>query len=111
MKLDRVFVNLKLEQLRVLLVGVARHLEGFADADVEEICGKVANLESDDDVLVEPIVRFQGKSMPLVVNVFGSEAEINEVVFIVPASLADLVQAECRRLVDSGAIRRISAEP
>jgi hypothetical protein len=49
--------------------------------------------------------------MPLVVNVFGSEGENNEVVFIVPASLADLVQAECRRLVDSGAIRRISAEP
>lgn len=110
MKLDRLFVDLAPEQVRMLLLAVANRLDsGFTATDVEQFCEDLARVEPDDDLLVEPTVRFQGDELPFVVDAFKNETDILEIAFIAPAVLVDLVQEEIRRSFGELKVRRIPA--
>ena len=92
MKLDRIFFELPGDQVRRLLVGVARQLEeGFTVEESEQFCANLVTLGDGEDLLIEPIVLFQGHPSPFVVNAFKQGSENYELVFIVPEVLAELV--------------------
>jgi hypothetical protein len=110
MKLDRLFADLVPEQLRMLLLAVASRFDsGFTAIEVERFCLDLAEVEPDDDLLVEPIILFQGEELPFVVDAFKNETDTLEVAFIAPAALADVVEEEIRRSLGGIDVRRIRA--
>jgi hypothetical protein len=109
--LDRVFVRVSSEQLSAVLVAIASHLEGFRSSDIDQLCADVAALESDDDVLIEPDISFQGRALPFVVDVFKDAQGSLEVVFLLPRALTSPVQELARSVVGPAAVRSIAAEP
>jgi len=95
MRLDRVLVNLERRQARQVLLGTVASLErGLSPHDVEELCADLEGLAPDEDVRIEPTVRFQNEDLPFVVDAFKKEADRCELVFIVPRVLGDLVRAQ-----------------
>ncbi len=81
---------------------------GFTAADAEEFSTDLCALESDDDLLIEPIVLFGGEQLPFVIDVLSHDADTSELVFIVPRVLATLVQEEIRGAFGETPMRVIS---
>jgi len=111
MRLDRVFVDLPHDKVRVLLLALAQRLDGgFTAADAEEFSTDQSVLASDDDLLIEPMVLFGGEQLPFVVDVLSHDADTTALVFIVPRVLATLVQEEIRASFGVTPMRVISGE-
>jgi hypothetical protein len=112
MTLDRVFVDLTPDQIRTLLLALANRLDkGFTTADAEQFCSDLLASSADDDLLIEPIVEFQGVELPFAIDAFKSESALVQLVFLTPAVLADLVEAEVRASLGDVSIRRIPTPP
>jgi hypothetical protein len=111
MTLDRVFVHLAPDQIRALLVALANRFDdGFTTADAEQFFSRLAASSADDDLLIEPIVAFQGSRLPFAIDAFKGESALVELVFLTPPVLADLVETELRVIGDVS-MRRVSTEP
>jgi hypothetical protein len=108
MLLDRVFVQVTDDQLRLLLLTLAGHLEaGFTPAEVDAFCAGVVALEPDDDLLAEPTVSFQGEELPFAVDVFKDEHGDLEAVFLLAPVLTPLVEDEARSLAGATSVRSL----
>ena len=94
MELRRIFFNLDLEQLRSLLVAVLGTLEGFDASVVDEHCAEVANLQGDDDAMMETDVLYEGDPSPVIVNTFRKGPEEFEVIFIVGDELVERIKVQ-----------------
>jgi len=106
--LDRVFVRLPPQQIRTLLLAIAARLDdGFTKANVEQFCSELVALSADDDLMIEPIVAYQGAQLPLVIDAFKDASPSLELVFMTPALLADLAESEVRALFGDISVRRI----
>jgi hypothetical protein len=110
MRLDQVFVNVSIDQLRTLLLTFASRLSGFTATDVEDFCASVNVLDPDDDAIFEPTVSFQGEHLPFVVDVFKDAQGALEAGFLLAPMLTPLVQNEARSLVGAEAVRSIIAK-
>ena len=107
MTLDRIFVRLQPEQIRTLLLAIAGRLDdGFTRADAEQFCSDLATLSADDDLLIEPIVTYEGVQLPLVIEAFKDASPSLELVFMTPALLADVAEREVRSLFGDIGVRR-----
>jgi hypothetical protein len=112
MTLDRVFVHLQPEQIRTLLLAIAARLDGgFTPVDVEQFCSDLPTQSADDDLLIEPIVVYQGAQLPLVIDAFKHDSPSLELVFMTPAVLADLVEGEVRASFGDISLRRLPSRP
>jgi hypothetical protein len=113
-QLERLLMDAPLKVLEAVLAGVRAQLgEGLSEAEVADFVARVHRLKADDDLLIEPIVEFRGESVPFVVDAFATESESLEVVFIAPASLVDVVEAEVLKhpRVTSKRLRASAAPP
>jgi len=111
MKLDRLFVDLPPDKVRVLLFAFARRLDGgFTAAEAEQFCTDLAAPESEDGVLLETKVLLGGENLPFIIDVLGHDTDTFELVLIVPRVLANLVQEEIRVHFGAVPLRIISGE-
>jgi hypothetical protein len=111
MRLDRVFVDLPIDQVRLVLLALSRRLDGGLDAaQGEEFSEELAGLQEEDDLLLERTVAFDGEELPFIVDVLGHDTETFELVFIVPKALALLVQEELQAACGVSTMRLISGD-
>ncbi len=111
MKLDRLFVDLPLDKVRVSLLALARRLDGgFTGAEAEQFCADLARLETEDDLLLERTVLVGGFEAPFVIDVLGHDKDAFSLAFIAPRMLAALVQEEIRAACGVTTIRVIPGE-
>jgi hypothetical protein len=97
-KLHRIFVSLVPARLRLLLVALEARLDGtLARSEIEEFCARAEGLAPGSDILMEPVVSFQGLESPLVVVSFHRPGGTWEVVFMVLEPLVPVVQGEVER--------------
>lgn len=109
MHLDRVIAEVDIDQLNAILLQVASRIEGFGPGDIDQLCADVAELEPDDDALLEPDIFFSGASHPFVVDVFKDADGALEVVFLVSSDLRPLVEEAAWAVVGKSAVRSLVA--
>ncbi len=106
MKLDRVFADISLDDLPVLLFAVAKRFDRSLTAiDVDRFCADVKGLAADDDMLIEQKVVTDGQELPFAIDVFKDVSGELEAVFLAPTVLSAIVQEEARKLLGSDRLR------
>ena len=64
----------------------------------------------DDDLLIEPMVSYQGRPLPLVLDVFFEEGSPPELAVLAPAPLLTLVVEQIRASLGARDVRVLRAE-
>jgi hypothetical protein len=102
-RLERVFVTLPVHHVRRLLHAIVRHLEaGLSRDEVEKFCALLEGEHEWNDLIIEPIVRFEGQELPFIVDVLDEESDMFEIVFTSPPAISQIVlreiQLECSEI-------------
>ncbi len=108
--LDRVIVSTSAGGGAALLRDVAKEIEaGFTAEDAQRVAEEIARLPDEDDRLIEPIIRFRGDAVPLIIDVLRKASGGWEEVFSTVPALADAIELCARRLSDAN-VKRLRGE-
>ena len=110
--LDRLFVGAQPDEVRSILVRVARDLDtDLTAARTETFCSELLDEESEDDPLLEAEVQYEGSAVPLVFEYIRDSEVGAELMVLGPPPVVQQVQ----RLIASGwgsaSLRLIPATP
>jgi hypothetical protein len=108
--LDRLFVALKPDEVRALLLRLADDLAtDLTAARVEGFCAELLDDDSEDDPLLETEVQYEDRTVPLVFEyIKDSEAEA-ELMVLGPPPVVEQVQRQIESFCASASLRLIPA--
>lgn len=109
--LDRLFVALKPDEVRALLLRLADDLAtDLTAARVEGFCAELLEGDSEDDPLLETEVQYEDLTVPLVFEYIRDSEAGAELMVLGPPPVVQEVQRQITSLCGSASLRLIPAK-
>ncbi len=100
-KLSEASMNLDLEDVRPFLSRLPALVEGFRDADAQQLSDAIATLPVESERSWSFAVRYQGTEVPLQVRAFMDDVDAPDLHFFSSPALAGAIQEELSAYAES----------